>query len=41
MQFDLADAAYYNSVGLFDDIVLHEMLHTVGLGYGLELSRPR
>ena len=32
MQFDSADAAYYNSIGLFDDIVLHEMLHTVGFG---------
>jgi hypothetical protein len=32
MRFDSADASYYSSVGLFDDIVLHEMLHTVGLG---------
>jgi len=32
MQFDSADAAYYNNIGLFDDIVMHEMLHTVGLG---------
>jgi hypothetical protein len=32
MQFDSADAAYYNSIGLFDDIVLHEMLHVVGFG---------
>jgi hypothetical protein len=32
MQFDSADASYYASLGLFDDIVLHEMLHTVGVG---------
>jgi len=32
MQFDSADATYYASIGLFDDIVLHEMLHTVGFG---------
>ena len=32
MRFDSADASYYNSTGLFDDIVLHEMLHTVGFG---------
>ena len=32
MRFDSADASYYSSVGLFDDIVLHEMLHTVGVG---------
>ena len=32
MRFDSADASYYNSTGLFDDIVLHEMLHTVGVG---------
>ena len=32
MQFDSADAAVYQAAGLFDDIVLHEMLHTVGFG---------
>jgi hypothetical protein len=32
MQFDSADAAAYQAAGLFDDIVLHEMLHTVGFG---------
>jgi hypothetical protein len=32
MEFDSADAAVYQAAGLFDDIVLHEMLHTVGFG---------
>ena len=32
MEFDVADAAAYQAQGLFDDIVLHEMLHTVGFG---------
>ncbi|MGH7487443.1 MAG: leishmanolysin-related zinc metalloendopeptidase, partial [bacterium] len=32
MQFDIDDANYYAGLGLFDDIVLHEMLHTVGFG---------
>ena len=32
MQFDAADASAYQAAGLFDDIVLHEMLHTVGFG---------
>jgi len=32
MRFDSADATYYNGIGLFDDIVLHEMLHAVGVG---------
>ena len=32
MEFDSTDAAAYQSAGLFDDIVLHEMLHTVGFG---------
>jgi hypothetical protein len=32
MQFDVADASVYQAAGLFDDIVLHEMLHTVGFG---------
>ena len=32
MEFDSADASAYQAVGLFDDIVLHEMLHTIGFG---------
>lgn len=32
MQFDVADAANFDGQGLFDDIVLHEMLHTLGFG---------
>ena len=32
MEFDVADAGAYQAAGLFDDIVLHEMLHTVGFG---------
>lgn len=32
MQFDSADAASYQSQGLFDEIVTHEMLHAVGVG---------
>lgn len=32
MTFDEADAAYYYSLGLFDDIVLHEMMHVMGFG---------
>lgn len=32
MQFDSADAANYFSQGLFDEIVTHEMLHSVGFG---------
>ncbi len=32
MQFDTADAATYQSQGLFDEIVTHEMLHAVGVG---------
>ncbi len=32
MEFDIADADYYNDNGLWDDIILHEMLHTLGLG---------
>lgn len=32
MQFDVADAANFDSQGLFDDIVQHEMLHTLGFG---------
>lgn len=32
MEFDSADAAYYDSLSLWDDIVVHEMLHTIGFG---------
>lgn len=32
MEFDVADAGVYQAAGLFDDIVLHEMLHTLGFG---------
>ena len=32
MQFDSADAAKYFTAGLFDEIVTHEMLHSVGFG---------
>lgn len=32
MQFDSADAANFNSQGLFDEIVTHEMLHSIGIG---------
>ncbi|HVG49203.1 MAG TPA: leishmanolysin-related zinc metalloendopeptidase [Rubellimicrobium sp.] len=32
MEFDTADAAEFDSLGLFDDIVIHEMLHTLGFG---------
>lgn len=32
MEFDIADANVYYEFGLWDDIVLHEMLHTIGFG---------
>jgi hypothetical protein len=32
MQFDVADAATYLNQGLWDDIVDHEMMHTLGFG---------
>ena len=32
MQFDSADADYYDGIGLWNDIVIHEMLHSVGVG---------
>lgn len=32
MQFDIADAAHFDDLGLWDDIVQHEMLHTLGFG---------
>ncbi|SBS33157.1 Leishmanolysin [Marinomonas aquimarina] len=32
MEFDSADAASYDNAGLWYDIVLHEMIHTLGLG---------
>jgi hypothetical protein len=32
IEFDSADAASYQAAGLFDDIALHEMIHTIGFG---------
>ena len=32
MEFDSADADAYNQHGLWDDIVLHEMMHSIGVG---------
>jgi len=32
MEFDVADAANFYGQGLWDDIVFHEMLHTLGFG---------
>lgn len=32
MQFDSADAQQYLNAGLFDEIVTHEMLHSIGFG---------
>jgi hypothetical protein len=32
MQFDSADAQSYYNAGLFDEIVTHEMLHSIGVG---------
>jgi len=32
MEFDVADAADFDNLGLWDDIVLHEMIHTLGFG---------
>lgn len=32
MEFDIADAETFDDLGLWDDIVLHEMIHTLGLG---------
>ncbi|MFT7026936.1 MAG: hypothetical protein ACJAVS_001156 [Paracoccaceae bacterium] len=32
MRFDIADAETFDAKGLFNDIVLHEMLHTLGFG---------
>ncbi|VVT19862.1 hypothetical protein [Erythrobacter sp. EC-HK427] len=32
MEFDIADADAFNGLGLFDDIVVHEMAHVLGLG---------
>ncbi|MBR9651878.1 leishmanolysin-related zinc metalloendopeptidase [Thalassovita aquimarina] len=32
MQFDVADAEYFDGLALFDDIVFHEMMHTIGFG---------
>ncbi|MCC3861385.1 leishmanolysin [Pseudemcibacter aquimaris] len=32
MEFDVADAGDYLAIDLWDDIVLHEMFHSIGLG---------
>ena len=32
MQFDVADALTYSSLGLWDDIVMHELMHVLGFG---------
>lgn len=32
MEFDTADAEDFDAAGLFDDIVLHEMIHCLGFG---------
>ena len=32
MEFDVADAEDYDGLGLFNDIVFHEMMHTLGFG---------
>jgi hypothetical protein len=32
MQFDVADAQTYLGLGLWDDIVTHEMMHVLGVG---------
>ena len=32
MEFDSADAEILDDIGLWDDVILHEMLHTIGFG---------
>ena len=32
MQFDIADAQTYQNLGLWDDIVTHELMHVLGVG---------
>ena len=32
MEFDIADAETFNAQGLWDDIILHEMMHAMGFG---------
>lgn len=32
MEFDIADAETFNGLGLWDDIIQHEMMHTLGFG---------
>jgi hypothetical protein len=32
MEFDIADALYFASIGLWDDIVFHETMHVLGIG---------
>jgi len=35
MEFDIADAAHFDSLGLWKDIVLHEMTHSIGFSAGI------
>lgn len=35
MEFDIADAANFDTLGLWDDIVLHEMTHSIGFSAGI------
>lgn len=39
MQFDSADAKNYSNLGLWDDIVAHEMMHVLGFGSLWEYNR--
>ncbi len=32
MEFDVADAASFDAIGMFNDIVFHEMMHVLGFG---------
>ena len=38
MEFDTADAEDFDAQGLFDDIVLHEMMHVLGIGTLFDLQ---
>lgn len=35
MEFDVADAVNFDTMNLFDDIVLHEMTHSIGFSAGI------
>lgn len=39
MEFDVADADSYLAQGLFDDIVVHEMMHVLGIGTLWDLNQ--